>query len=391
MELMVDGKNVLEPVNLDENKEEIMRQRQSVPSWQELTYFKENTGLLDLFDAYVKGKDLNDLVETLQSVFSTIYAREINMYDQLDIVFQTVEAIHKGSIEGIIHAIQAAQKAIADAEYAIETIQGTLTILQEFKDQLEENTEHLNDIDILWDTAQQLDSDIKEVKASLSEKTQEINANSKVLMELKTRLDKIKHINDIDEMYKDLYDICRTFERENKGIKDRINGIAEEIQQLEKFQKSIEKIKHLNDVDTIFTELKELQGDVEENKESLKTDISAIQAKVEGLEGFRKELEKTEHLRDVDAIWEENNNLTQSVDKLNNFAEISSQKMHAAEEDIRHNTDEIDSIKNELIGYEVLGKEVLQLKGKVKILYGALGGTIGVVILQMILNMMGIM
>ena len=60
-------------------------------------------------------------------------------------------------------------------------------------------------------------------------------------------------------------------------------------------------------------------------------------------------------------------------------------------EDVQHNADEINNIKNELLKYETLEKEVIQLKGKVKILCYALGGTIGVVVLQIILSVIGIL
>ena len=115
MELIVDGKNVLEPVNLDKNKYEIMRQRASVPSQVSLTHFRENVGF---FKANVKGEDLNGLVTELQKTFSDINTRETKMYDQLDTVFKTVESIHKGSIEGIIVGVKSAQEAILQAEYA---------------------------------------------------------------------------------------------------------------------------------------------------------------------------------------------------------------------------------------------------------------------------------
>lgn len=61
------------------------------------------------------------------------------------------------------------------------------------------------------------------------------------------------------------------------------------------------------------------------------------------------------------------------------------------EENVQHNADEIINLKNELLKYEALEKEVIQLKGKVKILCYVLGGTIGVVVLQIVLNVIGIL
>lgn len=439
MELIVDGKNVLEPVNLEKNKNEIMQQRASVPSQVSLTHFKENVGF---FKANVKGEDVNDLVTELQKTFSDINTRETKMYDQLDTVFRTVESIHKGSIEGIIVGVKSAQEAISQAEYAIETITETLVILQNFKNQLEENTEHLNDIDVIWDATQQLDNDVKVLEKSLLEKVKKINENIKTLMNLKSNLDKLKHIKDVDSMHKDLLDMRQKFEQEKQNSTVRMYTISGEIQQLQQFKEVVEGIEHLKDVDNIYADLSNLQEGVVEDKKKQKELISAIQTNVKELVAFRIELEKLEHLHDiddihtkvenlqkaiseeknritkelssiqtdikglkeyrqameeivhltdVDALWESNEHLKHSVDELDKTAIDNGKKINTVEENVQHNADEIINLKNELLKYEALEKEVIQLKGKVKILCYVLGGTIGVVVLQIVLNVIGIL
>lgn len=439
MELIVDGKNVLEPVNLEKNKNEIMQQRASVPSQVSLTHFKENVGF---FKANVKGEDVNDLVTELQKTFSDINTRETKMYDQLDTVFRTVESIHKGSIEGIIVGVKSAQEAISQAEYAIETITETLVILQNFKNQLEENTEHLNDIDVIWDATQQLDNDVKVLEKSLLEKVKKINENIKTLMNLKSNLDKLKHIKDVDSMHKDLLDMRQKFEQEKQNSTGRMDTISGEIQQLQQFKEVVEGIEHLKDVDNIYADLSNLQEGVVEDKKKQKELISAIQTNVKELAAFRIELEKLEHLHDiddihtkvenllkaiseeknritkelssiqtdikglkeyrqameeivhltdVDALWESNEHLKHSVDELDKTAIDNGKKINTVEENVQHNADEIINLKNELLKYEALEKEVIQLKGKVKILCYVLGGTIGAVVLQIILNVIGIL
>ena len=439
MELIVDGKNVLEPVNLEKNKNEIMQQRASVPSQVSLTHFKENVGF---FKANVKGEDVNDLVTELQKTFSDINTRETKMYDQLDTVFRTVESIHKGSIEGIIVGVKSAQEAISQAEYAIETITETLVILQNFKNQLEENTEHLNDIDVIWDATQQLDNDVKVLEKSLLEKVKKINENIKTLMNLKSNLDKLKHIKDVDSMHKDLLDMRQKFEQEKQNSTGRMDTISGEIQQLQQFKEVVEGIEHLKDVDNIYADLSNLQEGVVEDKKKQKELISAIQTNVKELAAFRIELEKLEHLHDiddihtkvenlqkaiseeknritkelssiqtdikglkeyrqameeivhltdVDALWESNEHLKHSVDELDKTAIDNGKKINTVEENVQHNADEIINLKNELLKYEALEKEVILLKGKVKILCYVLGGTIGAVVLQIILNVIGIL
>lgn len=388
MELIVDGKNVLEPVNLDKNKYEIMRQRASVPSQVSLTHFRENVGF---FKANVKGEDLNGLVTELQKTFSDINTRETKMYDQLDTVFKTVESIHKGSIEGIIVGVKSEQEAILQAEYAIETITETLDILQEFKNQLEKNTEHLNDIDIIWDATQQLDKDVQGLEKTLAEKAKKFDQNIKVLMSLKYMLDKIKHIKDVDLMYKDLAALCKNFEQEKKTTNGRIESISGEVKQLQGFKDTIEKIEHISAVDEMFVELENLKNAVSEEKNRVSQEHSMIRDDIQKLVEYRRLLEKIEHLREVDTLWSNSEELTRDIAVLEQTMECSCQRIKDAEETIQHSVNEIDDIKNELLRCEVLEKEVNLLKEKVKILHYALGGAIGLVVVQIILNMIGIL
>ncbi len=378
MELIIDGKNVLEPVNLEKNKNEIMQQRASVPSQVSLTHFRENVGI---FRANVKGDDLNGLVTELQKTFSDINTRETKMYDQLDTVFRTVESIHKGSIEGIIVGVKSAQEAISQAEYAISAISDTLAILQDFKNQLENNTEHLNDIDVIWDATQQLNSDIQGLEDTFLNKAESIDNNIKVLMSLKSMIDKIKHIKDIDTMYKDLSALCQKFDQEKKKTSDNLSKISAGIQELEKFKESVEKIKHLRDVDAVYSGLSELKDTVISNESATGKELCAIQSSLKELDDFRQDLEKADHLYDVDTMWEENKKLIHSVEELENSTANHDQNIQSMTESIQHNADEIISLEN----------EVSLLKGKMKVLYYALGGTIGVVVLQIILNMIGIL
>lgn len=360
MELIVDGKNVLEPVNLEKNKNEIMRQRESVPSQVTLTHFKEEVGV---FRANVKGDDLNGLVTKLQDIFSDINTRESKIYDQLDTVFETVESIHKGSIEGVIVGVRSAQEAISQAEYAIEQINETLLILQGFKSQLEDNTEHLNDIDIIWDATQHLNKDILRLENFITEKTKNIENNIKLLQDLMTRLDKIKHLNDVDAMHKDFYEHTQKFSKETQRTKSKLNNIDEKIdkiqeslKKLERFLDELNKQEHLYDIDDMWQNCDGFQSDlqkIENNSLSHENSIIEIKEALKLIEKYRKELHEYTHLSDIDTVWEK---VQKDAGKL-----------------------------------ELLESEITTFKGKIKTLYYALGGAIGIVILQIILNMVGVL
>lgn len=395
MELIVDGKNVLEPVNLEKNKNEIMQQRASVPSQVSLTHFKENVGF---FKANVKGDDMNDLVTELQKTFSDINIRESKVYDQLDMIFKTIESIHKGSIEGVIVGVKSAQEAISQAEYAISTITDTLTILQDFKSQLEDNTEHLDDIDLIWDATQQLDKNIQRLETTLIKRTKNIETNIKVLMDLKSMLDKIKHIKDIDTLHSDLRQLKKTVEKNrisiNKEVSLLVNGIKSietDVKVLKELKSTLDKIKHLKDVDTLHSDLTFLKKKVETDKISVDEELSLINAGLKKIYDYKDDLEKQQHLFDIDGLWSANNDLSDIVVELENVIADDNQKIQSIDDSINKNVEDIIELKENMEICRALDNEVILLKEKVKLLYYVLGGTIGIIVLQLVLNVLGVL
>lgn len=388
MELIVNGENVLEPVNLEKNKNEIEKQRESVPTEITFTPFREKNLF---FRANVKGGDLNELVTALQKTFSDVNSRESNIYDQLDTVFKTVESIHKGSIEGIIVAVKSAQGAISQAEYAIDRIKDTLDILQNFKDQLEDNTEHLRDIDDIWEDTQELDKKIREAEELFTNKIKNIENNIKVLMELKELLDNIDHLNDIDDMYKDLLSICQQFKKEKKRLRDDITHNSMEIAKLDKFMKLTEEIKHLKDVDTIYLELNRLKKVVEANKSVTDNEISLIESEIKEISDFKKNVEEIPHLYDVNIMWSENKKISSNIEELKKNITNDEHKIENIEIVMQQKDEEIINLKEGIHKYETLANEVSVLKNKLKMMYYICGGTIGIIVIQIILNVIGIL
>lgn len=403
-ELIVDGKNVLEPVNLEENKREIMEQRKKVPSEVSLTHFKENVGI---FRANVKGDDVNNLVTEIQSSFSDINTHITNLYDNIDKVFNTSESIHKGSIGGIIVAIKSAQKAIEQAEYAIEQIEATLLILQNFKEQLEENTKHLNDIDIIWDTTEQLNIDVSNLNKRLSE---DIDSEIESLNNFKSSLDEIKHLHDVDAMYVNLAALKNELKQEKLVSRKRLSGIDNIIAGLQKQTQKLDSIVHLDDLDTMHQDLYQLQGDFNSFKENQSI-------KFKSFDELKSSIEKIEHIEEVDELWDNYENIKATAEKAESLSVENSEcsaemtdRLNALDEywdklisyahlnevdntweDVQKLNDFVNGIKDDLQSVSGLKKEVAFVRKKLKTMYFIVGGVAGVVILQFILNIVGVL
>ncbi|MBP3200928.1 MAG: hypothetical protein J6M39_04720 [Lachnospiraceae bacterium] len=209
-ELIVDGKNVLKPVDLEENKKEIMEARKKIPSEVSLTHFKEKVALI--FSANVKGEEANELVTQIQECFTDIHKRETVLFDNVDTIYRTVETIHKDNIEGIIVAIKVAQTAIKRAEDNIGQIKSTLSTLERVKTALKEDFE----------------------KFSCNQETINISYDDRLgeLERYKSQIENVEHISDVDELWEQTYN-------------------------LNAFAARVEKIEHLDDVDAGWDQLNE--------------------------------------------------------------------------------------------------------------------------------------
>lgn len=379
MELIVDGKNVLKPVDLSKNKHEIIQQRESISSEVSLTHFKEKVGL---FRANVKGDDLNGLVTELQTTFSGINERVINMYGQLDTVFNTVEAIHKGSVEGVIVGLKSAQKAIEQAEYAIDQLAETLAVVQDFKTQLESNTEHLNDIDYIWDATQKMLDDITALEESVNGQLDVINSNIESLSNISTQISEIEHFSDIDLMYEMIQKSKKQIEENKKKSIDKIKEITSEIDDLKSFKEKIDKIEHLTEIDEVyddFVEFKKNSMDQIKNLDdkvngAIKSEseiISNLDSLKSDYEGFKKTL--SSKISEID----------DEIVDIHNFQTKLKGNLDKQEE-------QIVETNNRLLEIEKLNNEISLLKSRMKIMWCVIGGTASVMILQIIFNILGI-
>lgn len=337
-ELIVDGKNVLQPVNLDANKNEIQRQRRNVPSQVSLNHFKENVGI---FKANVKGEDVNDLVTQIQDCFVTLNQRDAKVYDELDTIFRVIEDIHDGTIKGIIAAIKSAQEAIAQSDYAIEQIKETLLILQDFKTQLEENTIHLNDIDALWDASQLLERDLSALEETVKQKNSEHDKHIKKIIEFKTSMEKRKHIKDVDKMYQDIERLDGDFKKNSQDNQKNIEQINGRLSVFEEFQAGIQALSHYNDLDIMWDDVQRLTDSCSNIEAALNNKHVEISRRVDKLSGFISKLENMDHILDIDTIFQSVSDLkvTFEENKKANEAEISA---------LKENIDALTKQSNEL-------------------------------------------
>ena len=109
-EIIIDGKNIIKPINLEKFKSEIMSTKEQVISKVELKYFKER-GFLGL-KSNVTGEDANKLIDDIQSLCMQIQQHDNALFNNIYIIYNALETIRKENIDGIIVAIKKHSDAI---------------------------------------------------------------------------------------------------------------------------------------------------------------------------------------------------------------------------------------------------------------------------------------
>ncbi len=247
----------------------------------------------------VTGEEMNRLVTELQSCFAEINERDRKVIKEFGQVYETFEALDKGYIQGILigvesakHASEEAKAAQKDADDAIKALQITISKLKQFKDEVNRH-KHLKDIDEMWSDVHRIDGQIEEISEKVDTYEPQIEALS-------------------------------------KKIDDTISGIQEHINALTEYNDNLEKIEHLSDIDSLWT--------------------------------------------DVDDEWEYSHSLGKEVETLSG---------------------KTSEIENNVAGLKdiiaTLDKENIELKNKIKIAIVVAGGALGFFVLQLILSAMGIL
>ena len=276
---------------------------------------------------------------------------------------------------------------------SVESISKIVSALKIFKDKLEEYR-HLNDIDQIWrdienhssilaeskkkeeqflinlktieiannDIIKQQDT-LKKEKEKLEKQyikldthQSETDKNITILKTFKDKLDKYEHLNDIDQIWKD--------------IKNFSSILNESKKREEQFFINLKAIKEINDNIIIqHNELTKQQSEIDKNIENVSKNITILKS-------FKDKLDKYKHLNDIDQIWKDIENHSSTLDESKKRDEILLSIIQKNKIEVNKYITDITQRTNDTL---------LSLTKKVKYAYWLTGSAIGLAILELIL------
>ncbi len=362
-------------------------------------------------DHIVKGSELNSLTADIQKHLIDINNMQRSFINEIGHVYTALESLDKDYIQAILIAVKSAQKANGEAKIAQSDIEKTIEeqkkiikVLQQFKEKLDK-FKHIVDIDKMWSELQEYQKSALSVQRTLS-----------ALEQFKTRMENNKHISDVDKMWSDL---------KNRGEDvTRINSIlesqSESISELLSTKEIIDSIEHISELDRIWKDVQEerktlgsleksveqLVARLEEQKKMLQLDEQTLK-KITS-QRFIYSVDETKEVVDnlnkkMTAIYEEFLSMGKSIDNALARIEKIEGIMHLFDVDSIY--EEMQELKTTIVNLNETKDSLLEenrsLSGhieelekgfskKITIAYALAGGAIGLVIIEFVFTLIGL-
>ncbi|MCR6524433.1 hypothetical protein [Lysinibacillus capsici] len=387
------NKLVIQTHNFEKAKNQLKEFSLTKPEELALKEVEINGGLFNWFDHKVTGQELNDLTNQIQGYlvkFNTLNTKFIKEFGE---VYNALEALDKEYIQAILISIKAAEKASKEAKDAqqdinktIEVQKQTITVLKKFKEKLDKY-EHLENVDEVWKDTQRFGKELKFINKQIDNIKQTSEEQSNSILQLDRfleELSKFKHLAKIDVLWEEVQVFKRNINSINEQIKNSKNVIefqGQALGTLQNFKKDLNKLNHLYDIDQVWENTQTICENIDSINEQIsdfKKTIKVQANEVEALNQFIEMIRKYKHLKDIDQIWED-------VQKSKFEAKSLKVEVDDLEERLLETKQQMGEDKT---NYE---SQINSLFKKTKIAYALAGGSIGIALLQFLLSLMGIL
>lgn len=276
-------------------------------------------GLFGWFDHNVTGEELNKVTGQIQDYlikFNALHSDFINEFGQ---VYKALESLDKEYIPAILSAVKGAEKASEQAKKAQEDIKKiidgqkkTIKILENHKAKLDK-LKHLTNIDEIWNTSKTLKKDMDSFKGRADEIKKQLGNLEESIKSLQNFANDIlnyEHLENIDEMWGKIVSFEDELSEKTAQIEDLTSVAESNAHMLEELSNSISfinEIQHLRDVDNVWSDVKKHKKDLSKLQQVTKDasdEIKGLKTSSTELLGFKKDLEQQSHLKEIDKIWD---------------------------------------------------------------------------------------
>lgn len=365
-------------------KKELQMFAQKTTSDFGLDHVPSSGGLFGLGNHKVTGDELNNVTSQVQDYLSKINGVNVDLIKEFGQVYNALESLDKQYIPAILSGIKGAEIASNQAKSAADHAK----VAQE------------------------------DIRKSVQEQKKII----RVLEDHKAKLDKLKHLNSIDE----IWHASKKLEQDSNKIKESFEKAKNDLKRLEASLKALQRFadgildyEHLEDIDDIWERLSVVEDNIEggiARFKDIEAGIVACNSAIDSMQIFLNQIKDFEHLYEIDEIWcnvEQNQKNIERLEKrtieqANNLATIQQQahilnvddmweKLNNVSMQVIENKEEIQLEKNALVDWknsvfeEMNMIAVGDIKRKLVIAYSIAGASMGLVVIELILNILGVL
>lgn len=376
---------VIKKHNFDAAKNNIRQFSLTKPDQLALKKVDVDGGLFNWFDHKVTGAELNSLTNQIQDYlikFNNLNSKFIKEFGE---VYNALEALDKEYIQGILISVKAAEQASMEAKEAqkdinrtIEVQKQTLKVLENFKNKLDKLM-HLENVDEVWNDTQRFSKELTSIK----EQIQTINDNSKQqtssitsLTKFKTDLSKQNHLNSIDSLWDDAQEAklgIKSIEKKLSNCTTSIESQSKTISAIKSFMDKLNKLEHVLKIDELWNNMQVISKSFELlNKRIIQIESNVVDysKQINSLNQFIESLKKLDHLFDIDEIWGNTQTLKGDIKQINGQIIQMNEKALAHEQYISSLTDFDESLKKHehLHDVDQMWGDIDQSKSKMNLL-----------------------
>ena len=360
--------------NFDAKKNSLKKFGETQTQIVEIDDVETEGGLFGLFEHKVTGEELNQRMYTIQT-YMVKFNGEMNrvirefkeVYEAIDIldhdyicdIVANLKSIKKTSNDVRIHQDKlkehtnklSLQQSKLDAECVEikkmeEDQKVILRVLQKFQERLK-SLEHLMDIDSIWHDCKMMRDNVKDLSKQtevLEQSCEEIRNNIKILEECNKRLVEKNGV------------LEKQIDQQDAALKNKIEETKQQfLLDVNQTKDAIEQKlqNHVEQMDVEIAQInKQLVGKIGVLEKQIDQQDAALKNKIEET--------KQQFLLDMN------------------------QTKGFIEQELQAHVEKTDVLEQKV------DDEIIALKGKIKTLYYALGGTVGLLVVQTILNVMGV-
>lgn len=253
---------LIRPHDFEEAKKHIQTFANNTSACTDLDRVSTSGGLFGWFDHNVTGAELNKITGQVQDHLVRINELQKSFISEFGQVYKALESLDSEYIKGILIAVKGAQESSDQAKRASEKAQKAQT-----------------------DISKTIEGQKKVIS---------------ILTDHKKKLETIKHLDSIDEIWKDLVEVKRLLDEMTKQSKT----IQNDVSSLEYSIKPLLELEHIHDIDIIWAISNKNSASINEIKNALDSYNGSLVSIQERQDELFKKLQETdkENLSTIEAL-----------------------------------------------------------------------------------------